>query len=146
MNIDIKYKESETKMYIYEFEVYDDFTFEYIGCMESCRNNKDDIWGHEWRKKYSKEYEKEKEELYKGLAKKYPYMDEEEFEECYEFKKLYNKYNPVMNKTISGEPYYSGCHFGLNIPDEYKLKISIEEIKKEILKKITRKLKYITDE
>lgn len=145
MNIDITYKESDTKMYIYTFEVYDNFTFEYTTCMISCRNNKDDIWGHEWRKRYNKEYEKEQEALYEELTEKYPYMGEEDLDNCDELKTLYHKYNPTMNKTTTGESYYSGCHFGLNVPDEYKLKISAEKIKKEIIKKITRKLKFEND-
>lgn len=141
MKIEVKYKESETNMYIYGFEVYSNFKVEHVSTMISCRNDKNDVWGHLWSSKYKKDFKKE----YDELLKKNHYLEDYEVEELYEYGKLKDKYNPVYNKTINGDTYYSGCSFSSRGAEDekYKLKISKDKIKEIILKQLTKKIKVV---
>jgi len=141
MYIEIKHKESETKMYIYGFDIFDDFTYEHVSTMISCRNDENDIWGHLWNEKYKKDLEEE----YEKIVEAHPNLDSVEIEDLLEFYALEKKYNPCCNKTVNGETYYSGCSFSNRgaESDEYKLKISDETIYKNILIQFTKKLKKL---
>jgi len=139
MNVKIEYKESDKRMFIYDFEVFSNFEIDHVGTMISCRNGKGDVWGHLWGKKYKKDLEAE----LLGLAESNPNVDEDDLWELYYYDKVRDKYNPVCNKTDDGMSYYSGCHFSDRGAEreEHKLKIGEEEIIDMIIEKFKKKLK-----
>lgn len=141
MRIEIIYKESEKLRYVYTFEVYEDAII-HKGTMVSRRNGRGDTWGDMWSKKFAKEKEAEE-----NLR-----LDEMENEGCYscayeydrKLREINDKYNPLHHKTDDGYPYYSGIYGNMknkDLRDEYKLKMSNAEIKAEVIKRLTKKLK-----
>ena len=109
MTILIYNYKSETELLIYEFTLIDlfgKFEFSYEGFQISRRNDKDDIWGHQWSDHFHTQKYKEQAE-YEEANDYYPdNWDYDPLEEGY--LEIAKKYNPIRNKTKAGEPYLEG--------------------------------------
>ena len=136
-----KYK-SETELFIYDF-FYCDFnnTFKYEGFQISRRNDKNDIWGHQWSDHFHAQKYKEQAE-YEEANDYYPdNWDNNPLEEGY--LEIAKKYNPIRNKTKAGEPYLEGMFSKMrrNLP---KPEFTEEELLDKLKKAVADKLKSAT--
>ena len=140
MRIQIIHKFSEKQRFIYEFDVYGS-GFKHIGTYVSNRNGKNDIWGDLWHKHFSKDREQ-------NINERLEYLEncgcsEEEIVYDEKLNKIRDKYNPVCLKTNDGRTRYYGIHGDMNpneTREEYRLKLSKEQIKKKILAQLKRSL------
>ena len=143
MNIEISHIIDDQHKEIYAFEKIISI-WHYTGIGYSNRNDKDDVWGDEWDKHYSNAKEKE----LNDYAVSRGYQDFDEFcDSCTSYiandyydgiiSDIYDKYNPVCQKTLDGRTYWYGLCFGSGCDTaEYAPKLSEEEIKHKILKQI----------
>jgi len=101
----------------YHFEI----SFVYSGYALSRRNDENDIWGHEWGSYYK---QKEHKELREFEDKHDYYPDSWDCNDPLdeEYYKISKKYNPVIQKTQSGEPYlYSVSATTKYLPNIYQI-------------------------
>lgn len=140
--VSIHHKISDTSKEIYEFEGCGN-NWHYVGIYYSNRSGVDDVWGDEWEKFY----EKSKVSELETIAKSFDYEDYHDMIDNNDFGDLaekigeiYEKYNPVCQKTTNGETYLYGTYWGegSKTRKEYPPKISEEKIKEEILKQISK--------
>ncbi len=120
--IEIEYLVSSIEKEIYKFEIGFD-CFRYVGFYISRRNDKYDVWGDEWGERYKELKQNELKVLNFG----------NDYEQAELEKEINDRYNPLLHKTKSGEPYYTG-QYGGNLPTP---KLTAAVIKKMILKVIS---------
>lgn len=128
MTIKVKHTISDTEREIYVFEDCSD-CFRYMGIYYSRRNDANDLFGDEWEEFYKEEREKALKEFEDYDDDYYNFNTEIEKK----IKEIKNKYNPIVNKTKFGKPYYSG-QYGGKLPAP---KLTEQEIKDKILEKIS---------
>jgi hypothetical protein len=114
-----------------------------VGIYFSHRNGENDVWGDEW----SKHFKSLKIQRLDNLAKSFGYFDYSDMSYNYNFRsdvdekltELETMFNPVVNKTINGDTYYSGMNWGSDgtISKKYTPKLTMTEIKDQILKQIS---------
>lgn len=97
----------------------------YDAIHHSRRNDSEDTWGDEWLWKYKDNILKAWQKLEDKYELDYADHDREEEEQ-----KIAEKYNPCMNKTKDGFPYYSGTSFSQL--DDHKIPMSVEKLKAKI--------------
>ena len=134
---------NETELLIYEFvlnDIFGKFEFSYVGFNISRRNDKNDVWGHQWMDHFFHQKYKEQNE-YEEVNDYYPdNWDYDPLEEGYHA--ISEKYNPVIQKTHTGESYLTGirCRMSGSLPTpEFteeelleKLKIAVAEKFKDV--------------
>lgn len=137
MRVEIQHIVDERTKEIYHFEKHGS-VWKYVGIYFSRRNDENDIWGDEWTKRF---HDQKMEELNfwaqsKGYEDYYSigWTDLDAWTDKWEIDEIRNKYNPVCQSTKHGEPYYSG-QYGGELP---KPKISVDQIKIEILKQVSK--------
>ena len=126
----------DTSKEIYEFK-FTNISWEYVGIMYSNRNDANDIWGDEWSEHFA---DKRRDEI-NAIASELGLCSLEEMTEWdweangYHFSEVENHYNPCCQKTIHGETRCHGSYGGRH--GHPTPKISIDEIKAEILKQVS---------
>ena len=138
MEVKIKYEISPTEREIYHFRITNGNVIEYTGIGVAYRNDENDIWGDEWSQYYAGKKKKELDEVNKEYRE---YDGYDYYELPYEFtsklEKINSKYNPVMNKTNFGKPYYSGSHSSNNPTPKLTESTILQLIKEEVDKLLT---------
>ncbi|MHA2047742.1 MAG: hypothetical protein ACW99G_23410 [Candidatus Thorarchaeota archaeon] len=137
MDIKIEHIIDETSKEIYKFRECGD-SWDYVGIFYSHRDDADDVWGDEWSEHYADKRSEELNAVAESLGL------ESTSEMCgwdwdthgHHFEEVKRKYNPVCQKTKHGKTRYSGSHGGRR--DHPTPKISVDEIKAEILKQISK--------
>ena len=99
---------------------------------DSRRNDKNDIWGDLWNRTFAEQKRKEMNSFIRSKGYdpvEYYEWDTFGYEIGCELDKIQNKYNPVLNRVKTGEPYFSGYSINdFEIPLKLKNKIKKEAI------------------
>ena len=122
-------KISETLTKIYEFSLnYSRNELLYVRYTESRRNNTEDLWGHLWHSTYWKKRLEEENTF--CLLHDY-YTDSWEYNPLdSEYHGIAAKYNPVVQKTESGQSYlYSINSLRGGLP---KIELEKEEVERQL--------------
>ncbi len=138
MQIKIEHLISPVFIKIYEIE-FNRVGYKHVGTYFSRRNDENDLWGHLWESTYEEKLDEELDELFEPLIDDGVHYEEIYSSEAYH--KIVDKYNPIAHKTISGEPYFSGRHFGGNddyVCSKYAIELSDDELRCRILEAITQ--------
>lgn len=132
----------DTSKEIYEFEKHGNY-WVYVAMYQAHRNDKDDVWGDEWNTAYEFDERDELDEVSRRLGyDDYDNLLEEHNYSDYlpeELKEVIDKFNPVIQKTIHGKPYYGGCSWGYGSRKEkYSPKMSEKDIVAEITRQVSK--------
>jgi hypothetical protein len=128
MNITIKHDISPTYREIYKFACLGD-RWVYTGIYYSRRNSADDLFGDEWGEFYAPNLKKDLAEREEIIYDEYQSLGYSETEQ-----KIKDKYNPVVNHTSAGEPYYNGTYSN-KLPTP---KLDKQQIKKKIMEQLDK--------
>ena len=127
MHFEIRHQISELEEEIYFFEVYSDLII-YRAFYLSERTSPNEPFGYDWETYYAKDMNLELD----ALEKKFGYSIHEWGDpNNHLIKEVEDKYNPVVHGLLSG--ICSG-----NVAKQHPLKISEQDIKIALIKKITQ--------
>lgn len=139
MEVVIRHQLSETSEEVYVFTL--EFNYiKYQSVWLSNRDDKDDIWGYDWRSTFN---DKRADELIE-LDKYEDEISEEEYAK--RENEIRDKYNPCCSKTKLGLPRLTGMSGGGYMWKDHPPKLGLDElddaIKKEFINKLmTMKIK-----